>query len=667
MILVSSRVTPVRLVLLAGAALRAARSEHGPDVTGTPRALSSTSRRTVRPCSTVSSLAHARPRRIPLAAPWRERDHLRRHLIPEHGAPDSLRQGDPGRRARRCRARSRPRALLSWGPVRCAKRHFLLGPLLPLSRRHLGTGLDGGRKLRSWHRWLDEGRRWRRGDDGRPSAPGWMRGQSLPGALGADSTDPGSVMGDLFASAPGARVSPAEAKRLADKTPTSATADRVADRLAFATRSVRLIVLASPAMPRKSFRIAGITNPSVVVPAGSQVGIEFINADADMAHGLVVTASGAGSSWAPMTTATTVFPGAARWLLGEATSAGTHAGTVFFTAPTPRSYQYLWPVPGHAEEGMVGRFLVAAASRGGSTVPKRPPTAGSRGSGVPHAAGPRRLGGGTNPAGSSRWTAEKAVTHRPSARERARAARQAQRRRIRAGVAAVIAIAGFAGVFGVRLSNGRRAKKLGTPGAAVAGRKQDAGGATHRARGHENLAGRGRRGLRHDGEADPAGACPSSEPCTTSNTPRVDHVPTLASPSRSPRGARLRGAPERRRQHRVALGRPDSVSADVVSDRDLVLGLSATRQHPGRPAAPALRRRLPLEPTLHARVRRRVHRRCGQDAPSGSPCARRDYPLVSRSRPLAPRDAPPRCGARAAVAPGCCSRRSNGRRRHDGG
>lgn len=178
---------------------------------------------------------------------------------------------------------------------------------------------------------------------GGAAAPGWMRGQSLPGVIMGGSTD-----------------SPAEATRLGNAVPAGASRDRAANRLTFTTASVRLVVLASPSMPAERFRIAGMVDPTVVVPAGAQVHIELVNADEDMAHGLVVTPSGAASSWMPMMTSAPAFSGAALWFLGEATSAGMHAGTLSFTAASPGTYQYLCPLPGHAQEGMVGTFVVKA-------------------------------------------------------------------------------------------------------------------------------------------------------------------------------------------------------------------------------------------------------------------------------------------------------------------
>jgi len=216
----------------------------------------------------------------------------------------------------------------------------------------MGGGLYGWMMGQSGYAWMM----------GSANAPEWMRGQDLPGFMMGGESDPGSVMGRLFADAPGPRVSPSEATRLGGEVPAGATADRAANRLTFTSSDVHLVVLASPSMPAENFRIAGMTNPTVVVPKGATVSIEFVNADSDMAHGLVVTASGAAAPRMPMMTAPPAFSGAALWFLGESTSAGMHTGTLTFTAGTSGTYQYLCPVPGHAQEGMAGTFVVSSES-----------------------------------------------------------------------------------------------------------------------------------------------------------------------------------------------------------------------------------------------------------------------------------------------------------------
>lgn len=106
------------------------------------------------------------------------------------------------------------------------------------------------------------------------------------------------------------------------------------------------------------FRIAGLVNPALVVPVGAQVTMRVINADPDMAHGVVITSPAAAASWMPMMLATPIFAGAAIWALGDPTPAGMHTATLTFTAATAGSYSYLCAVPGHAQHGMVGTFLV---------------------------------------------------------------------------------------------------------------------------------------------------------------------------------------------------------------------------------------------------------------------------------------------------------------------
>ena len=195
---------------------------------------------------------------------------------------------------------------------------------------------------------------------GGTTAPAWMHGTSLPGWMMGTGTDPGQVMGQLWASAPGPRVSPGQAAQLGSQVPAGARIDPASRTITFTTGSVHLTALASPAGgPNETFRIAGLINPTITVPAGAQISIQVINADPDTAHGLVITASHDTSSPMPMMTSQPAFPGSAQWFLGNPTAAGMHTATLTFTATTPGTYQYLCPVPGHAQEGMTGTFTVS--------------------------------------------------------------------------------------------------------------------------------------------------------------------------------------------------------------------------------------------------------------------------------------------------------------------
>jgi rusticyanin len=224
--------------------------------------------------------------------------------------------------------------------------------------RSMMENLQGGSMMGGSYGWMmgETGYRWMMGGT---SVPNWMRGEALPGFMMGTSTDPGEVMGALFANAPGPRVSPSKATQLGNEMPAGTTVDTARHRITFSGASAQLVVVASPSGgPDETFRIAGMVNPTIEVNADTRVRIEVVNADADAAHGLVVTATGTRSSWMPMMTARPAFTGSALWFLGEPTSAGMHASTFSFTATTPGTYEYLCPVPGHAQKGMLGTFVV---------------------------------------------------------------------------------------------------------------------------------------------------------------------------------------------------------------------------------------------------------------------------------------------------------------------
>lgn len=220
--------------------------------------------------------------------------------------------------------------------------------------RYYGGSMMGG----SANGWMmgAGGYRWMMGG---ASAPGWMRGGRLPGSMMGTTTDPGRIMGRLWASAPGPRVTRQQAARLGSQVPAGASADPARHTITFTGTNVRLVAVASPAGgPDETFRIAGMVNPAITVPAGSHVSIQVISADPDTAHGLVITAANAQSSWMPMMTAAPAFSGSALWFLGNPTAAGMHTGSLTFTAARSGTYHYLCPVPGHARKGMTGLFTV---------------------------------------------------------------------------------------------------------------------------------------------------------------------------------------------------------------------------------------------------------------------------------------------------------------------
>jgi rusticyanin len=226
-----------------------------------------------------------------------------------------------------------------------------------------GTSMMGGTS-HGYYGWMmgQAGYRWMTGNGA--ASPGWMTGGVLPAAMMGTpmmggGSDPGKVMGALFANAPGPRVSAALAAAFGGQAPAGAQVSGAANTITFTTTAVRLAIVASPSGgPDETFRVAGLVNPRIIVLAGARVTIQLVNADPDTAHGLAVTSSGATTARMPMMTSRPAFTGAAVWFLGNPTPVGLHEVTIEFTATTPGTYRYLCPVPGHAQKGMAGTITV---------------------------------------------------------------------------------------------------------------------------------------------------------------------------------------------------------------------------------------------------------------------------------------------------------------------
>ncbi len=202
---------------------------------------------------------------------------------------------------------------------------------------------------------------------GETNAPGWMMGGSYHSyggsMMGNGSGDPGSVMGSVLAGAPGPRLRKVAADKLASQVPADSIVNRKTNTVTFLGTSVSFAAVASgPGVGMYAYEIAGLSNPTIVVPAGSKVAVEVVNADGDMAHGFVVAEPRDSTTWMPMMTTREVFAGAAVWVLGESNSGGAHISWARFAASGPGTYWYLCPVPGHAHAGMLGRFVAGASS-----------------------------------------------------------------------------------------------------------------------------------------------------------------------------------------------------------------------------------------------------------------------------------------------------------------
>jgi rusticyanin len=152
-------------------------------------------------------------------------------------------------------------------------------------------------------------------------------------------------------------VPASQVRALSDQVPAGASVDPRANTVTFTAAAVSFTVVAiAPGKPDMTFTIAGLTNPTIVVPAQSRVTVRFINNDTDEAHGWLITDHRPPFDFGQP--ATPAIAGAYAGVVGNPTAAGDGANTITFTASQPGRYQYICPMPGHAQMGMHGSFVI---------------------------------------------------------------------------------------------------------------------------------------------------------------------------------------------------------------------------------------------------------------------------------------------------------------------
>jgi rusticyanin len=160
------------------------------------------------------------------------------------------------------------------------------------------------------------------------------------------------------------QVSYSAAEFMLAQTAKSAHIDKVKNQVRFSGDRIEIAMAAvQPDFPDTTFEVAGLVDPTIFVPAGSLVTIDFVNMDYGyrMNHGLVIT------------TIPPLYPvlsmmGMPDTLVGvpilpprqlkDATRSLYAESSVTFRTPPPGTYYYLCQYYNHANKGMYGRFVV---------------------------------------------------------------------------------------------------------------------------------------------------------------------------------------------------------------------------------------------------------------------------------------------------------------------
>jgi rusticyanin len=144
----------------------------------------------------------------------------------------------------------------------------------------------------------------------------------------------------------------ADLKKAQDKT-TKGTLSSGKDTLTFDQKDISLVVATGPEDDMLSFRIQGVRNPTLKIPAGATIKILFVNADDDMTHDFLI-----GDLQRPIPdhppTAGTVGSDRMEHAKNETYS----AQQMTLTAPPSGVTTYFCSVEGHAEKGMWGTIVI---------------------------------------------------------------------------------------------------------------------------------------------------------------------------------------------------------------------------------------------------------------------------------------------------------------------
>ena len=140
-------------------------------------------------------------------------------------------------------------------------------------------------------------------------------------------------------------------------------------RVVFQGHAVTIdMVAVQPGHPDTTFEVHGITNPTLVVPAGATVHLNLVNMDYgnNMEHGVIITAAPPpyprylmqtmAQYGPPLAGISPPIPWRSKKDLNQSLFAA--AGTTFTAPSRPGVYWYVCQTPEHAEKGMYGKFVV---------------------------------------------------------------------------------------------------------------------------------------------------------------------------------------------------------------------------------------------------------------------------------------------------------------------
>ncbi len=191
------------------------------------------------------------------------------------------------------------------------------------------------------------------------------QGQNYVGADGM-AGGLGGMMGNYnqYNQREGRQISFVDAMQLLKQTADSAHIDKAKNQATFTGDRIEIAMAAvQPDFPDTTFEVAGLVNPTIIVPAGSTITINFINMDygSGMNHGVVITPDAPPYPVLSMMGMSNYFVGIPVLPPRQSEDAQKSLypeSSVTFQAPSSGTYYYLCQYYDHASKGMYGRFIV---------------------------------------------------------------------------------------------------------------------------------------------------------------------------------------------------------------------------------------------------------------------------------------------------------------------
>jgi rusticyanin len=179
------------------------------------------------------------------------------------------------------------------------------------------------------------------------------------GMMGGSTGGPGGYGAGMTGGSPSVTSASALSRLVTSLVP-GTSVDPAANRITYHTSQVDLVMVGAP--PGRSgmyWQADGRVNPTIVIPAGSSVTVNFADGDPGTIHGWELTTAGPPFPVMAMMAGQIAAPGAFAMPVNPPSASNWYGRTLHFTAPPPGTYHYICPVPGHAASGMWGTLVVA--------------------------------------------------------------------------------------------------------------------------------------------------------------------------------------------------------------------------------------------------------------------------------------------------------------------